>query len=131
MNIGFDGYALGGLSVGEGKTQRQETIAHTLPLLPDDKPRYLMGLGTPEDLVEGVVWGRICLIASCRPAMPATGCCLPGNGPVIIKKAEYADDPQPVGSGMHLLYLSKLFPGLSSAFVFGQGTADLSFEHLA
>ncbi len=53
-SIGFDGYAIGGLSVGEPKDEMMATLAHTAPLLPQDKPRYLMGVGTPEDLVEGV-----------------------------------------------------------------------------
>lgn len=53
-NIGFDGYAIGGLSVGEPKPEMMRVLQHTAPLLPQDKPRYLMGVGTPEDLVEGV-----------------------------------------------------------------------------
>lgn len=52
--IGFDGYAIGGLSVGEPKAEMMHILEHTLPLLPHDHPRYLMGVGTPEDLVEGV-----------------------------------------------------------------------------
>lgn len=96
VNIGFDGYALGGLSVGEGKTQRQETIAHTLPLLPDDKPRYLMGLGTPEDLVEGVGLGADMFDCVLPTRNARNGMLFTRNGPVIIKKAEYAEDSQPV-----------------------------------
>ncbi len=96
VNIGFNGYALGGLSVGEGKTQRQETIAHTLPLLPDDKPRYLMGLGTPEDLVEGVGLGADMFDCVLPTRNARNGMLFTRNGPVIIKKAEYAEDPQPV-----------------------------------
>jgi queuine tRNA-ribosyltransferase len=57
MAIGFDGYALGGLSVGEPKELMLENLAATAPLLPEDRPRYLMGVGTPEDLVEGVFHG--------------------------------------------------------------------------
>ena len=52
--IGFDGYAIGGLSVGEPKHEMMEVIEHTAPRMPKDRPRYLMGVGTPEDLVEGV-----------------------------------------------------------------------------
>ncbi|MGC1402105.1 MAG: tRNA guanosine(34) transglycosylase Tgt [Thermodesulfobacteriota bacterium] len=96
VNIGFDGYALGGLSVGEGKTQRQETIAHTLPLLPDDKPRYLMGLGTPEDLVEGVGLGADMFDCVLPTRNARNGMLFTRNGPVIIKKAEYSEDSQPV-----------------------------------
>ena len=57
-SIGFDGYAIGGLSVGEPKPEMLRVLAHTAPRLPDDKPRYLMGVGTPEDLVAGVVRGH-------------------------------------------------------------------------
>ena len=55
--IGFDGYAIGGLSVGEPKTDMRRILEHTAPLLPADKPRYLMGVGTPEDIVHAVVQG--------------------------------------------------------------------------
>ena len=52
--IGFDGYAIGGLSVGEPKEDMLRILAHTAPQMPEDKPRYLMGVGTPEDLVAAV-----------------------------------------------------------------------------
>ncbi|NBF07004.1 tRNA-guanine transglycosylase, partial [Pseudomonas sp. Fl5BN2] len=55
--IGFDGYAIGGLSVGEPKDDMQRILAHTAPKLPQHKPRYLMGVGTPEDLVNAVGQG--------------------------------------------------------------------------
>ena len=54
LNIGFDGYAIGGLSVGEPKPDMLRILSHTAPKMPEDKPRYLMGVGKPEDLVEGV-----------------------------------------------------------------------------
>ena len=57
INIGFDGYAVGGLSVGEPKDERDQVLEATLPLLPSDKPRYLMGVGKPEDIVECVKRG--------------------------------------------------------------------------
>jgi queuine tRNA-ribosyltransferase len=53
-DIGFDGYAIGGLSVGEPKADMMRMLSHVTPQMPVDKPRYLMGVGTPEDLVEGV-----------------------------------------------------------------------------
>ena len=56
-DIGFDGYAIGGLSVGEPKEEMLRVLAHVAPRLPADRPRYLMGVGTPEDLVAGVVAG--------------------------------------------------------------------------
>ncbi|MDP2248575.1 MAG: tRNA guanosine(34) transglycosylase Tgt, partial [Nitrosomonadales bacterium] len=57
VDIGFDGYAIGGLSVGEPKEDMLRILAHTAPKLPKDKPRYLMGVGTPEDLVAAVTEG--------------------------------------------------------------------------
>jgi queuine tRNA-ribosyltransferase len=56
-DIGFDGYAIGGVSVGEPKEDMARIVAHTAPRLPADKPRYLMGVGTPEDIVEAVAAG--------------------------------------------------------------------------
>ncbi|WP_374563238.1 tRNA guanosine(34) transglycosylase Tgt, partial [Nitrosomonas sp.] len=57
VDIGFDGYAIGGLSVGEPKTDMQRILKHTAPLLPVEKPRYLMGVGTPQDIVHAVAQG--------------------------------------------------------------------------
>ena len=57
VDIGFDGYAIGGLSVGEPEDERNRVLDHTCPALPADRPRYLMGVGRPEDLVEGVARG--------------------------------------------------------------------------
>jgi queuine tRNA-ribosyltransferase len=57
VNIGFDGYAIGGLSVGEPKAEMFAIMDFLLPKMPNDKPRYLMGVGKPEDLVEGVLRG--------------------------------------------------------------------------
>jgi queuine tRNA-ribosyltransferase len=96
VNIGFEGYALGGLSVGEGKASRQEIMAYTLPLLPKEKPRYLMGLGTPEDLIEGVNLGADMFDCVLPTRNARNGMLFTRKGPVIIKKVEYAEDPQPV-----------------------------------
>src|SRR3546814_18944107 len=57
VDIGFDGYAIGGLSVGEPKPEMMRVLAHIAPRLPSTAPRYLMGVGPPEDLVEGVGMG--------------------------------------------------------------------------
>src|SRR5690606_1752719 len=57
LAIGFDGYAIGGLSVGEVRERMLETLAVTVPLLPDDQPRYLMGLGDPIGIVESIALG--------------------------------------------------------------------------
>ncbi len=96
VTIGFDGYALGGLSVGEEKAARQEILAYFLPLLPDEKPRYLMGLGTPEDLIEGVGLGADMFDCVLPTRNARNGMLFTRRGSMSIKKAEYAEDPQPV-----------------------------------
>ncbi|MBM4312960.1 MAG: tRNA guanosine(34) transglycosylase Tgt [Deltaproteobacteria bacterium] len=96
--IGFDGYAIGGLSVGEPKELLLENLAATAPLLPDDRPRYLMGVGTPEDLVEGVHHG-IDMFDCVMPTRCARNGLLFTNGEkVVIKNARYREDGAPVDS---------------------------------
>lgn len=92
----FDGYALGGLSVGENKELTWEMVAATTPELPEDRPRYLMGMGTPEDLVEGVARG-VDLFDCVLPTRNArNGMAFTDNGRVVIKNAGYAADAQPL-----------------------------------
>jgi len=96
--IGFDGYAIGGLSVGEPKELLLENLAVTAPLLPEDRPRYLMGVGTPEDLVEGVYHG-IDMFDCVMPTRCARNGLLFTNGEkVVIKNARYREDGSPLDS---------------------------------
>ncbi len=96
--IGFDGYAIGGLSVGEPKELMLENMAATAPLLPEERPRYLMGVGTPEDLVEGVFHG-IDMFDCVMPTRSARNGLLFTNGEkVVIKNARYRDDGSPLDS---------------------------------
>jgi queuine tRNA-ribosyltransferase len=98
LEIGFDGYALGGLSVGEPKEVMLENLAATTPLLPEDRPRYLMGVGTPEDLVESVYHG-IDMFDCVMPTRSARNGLLFTNGEkVVIKNARYREDGSPVDS---------------------------------
>ena len=97
-SIGFDGYAIGGLSVGEPKELLLENLAATAPLLPVNRPRYLMGVGTPEDLVEGVYHG-IDMFDCVMPTRNARNGLLFTNGEkVVIKNARYREDGSPVDS---------------------------------
>ncbi len=97
-SIGFDGYALGGLSVGEPKELLLDTLAATAPLLPEDRPRYLMGVGTPEDLVDGVYHG-IDMFDCVMPTRSARNGLLFTNGEkVVIKNARYREDGSPIDS---------------------------------
>ena len=94
--IGFDGFAIGGLSVGEPKVDMQRILAHTAPQLPEDKPRYLMGVGTPEDLVESVIAG-IDLFDCVLPTRNArNGWLYTRNGDVKIKNAAHRHDTRPL-----------------------------------
>ncbi|SDH35499.1 tRNA guanosine(34) transglycosylase Tgt [Propionivibrio dicarboxylicus] len=94
--IGFDGMAIGGLSVGEPKEEMARILAHTAPRLPTHKPRYLMGVGTPEDLVNGVQAG-IDMFDCVMPTRNArNGHLFTRFGDVRIKNAQYKDDLRPL-----------------------------------
>jgi queuine tRNA-ribosyltransferase len=94
--IGFDGYAVGGLSVGEPKEDRSRVLAHVAPRLPADRPRYLMGMGTPEDIVEAVSCG-IDMFDCVLPTRNArNGWLFTRRGDVKIRNARYRDDTRPL-----------------------------------
>ncbi|MFA6040482.1 MAG: tRNA guanosine(34) transglycosylase Tgt [Methylophilus sp.] len=94
--IDFDGFAIGGLSVGEPKDEMQRILAYTAPKMPQNKPRYLMGVGTPEDLVEGVSQG-IDMFDCVMPTRNArNGWLFTQYGDVKIKNAFYKQDTQPL-----------------------------------
>ena len=94
--IGFDGYAIGGLSVGEPKPLMYRMLAYTAARLPSHAPRYLMGVGTPEDLVEGVAKG-IDLFDCVMPTRNArNGWLFTRTGDIKIRNAKYRDDIRPL-----------------------------------
>ena len=96
MDIGFDGIAIGGLSVGEPKEDMLRILGHVGPRLPADKPHYLMGVGTPEDLVEGVANG-IDMFDCVMPTRNArNGWLFTRFGDIKIKNAKYKDDELPL-----------------------------------
>tara|TARA_R110000751_G_scaffold304757_1_gene420470 strand:+ start:5499 stop:6668 length:1170 start_codon:yes stop_codon:yes gene_type:complete len=95
-SIGFDGYAIGGLSVGEPKEDMIRILDHTAPLIPKNKPRYLMGVGKPEDLVEGVRRG-IDMFDCVMPTRNArNGHLFVTNGVIKIRNARHKTDPGPL-----------------------------------
>ena len=95
VEIGFEGYAIGGLSVGEPVEVMYEIVAATAPHLPDDRPRYLMGTGTPADLVEAVSRG-IDLFDCVLPTRNArNGQLFTSAGRLNIKNTRYAEDARP------------------------------------
>lgn len=94
--IGFDGYAIGGLSVGEEKELMYDMTEATTPHLPDDYPKYLMGVGTPEDLIEGV-WRGVDMFDCVMPTRNArNGMLFTSKGRVVIKNSRYRDDMGPL-----------------------------------
>ena len=96
LGIGFEGYALGGLSVGEPKGETYDVTEYTAELLPWDRPRYLMGVGTPSDLVECVARG-IDLFDCVLPTRNARNACVfTSEGRLAIKSARYARDQAPL-----------------------------------
>ena len=96
--IEFDGYAIGGLSVGEPKEDMIRILDHTTPLIPENKPRYLMGVGKPEDLVEGVRRG-IDMFDCVMPTRNArNGHLFVNNGVIKIRNARHKTDTSPLDS---------------------------------
>jgi queuine tRNA-ribosyltransferase len=96
--IGFDGYAIGGLSVGEPKEDMQRILAHTAPKLPEDAPHYLMGVGTPEDIVHAIACG-IDMFDCVMPTRNArNGWLFTRYGDIKLKNARYRDDTAPLDS---------------------------------
>ena len=94
--IGFDGYAIGGLAVGEGQAAMFGVLDYATGLLPPDKPRYLMGVGTPSDIV-GAVRRGVDMFDCVMPTRSGrTGLAHTRFGPVKIKNARHADDPRPI-----------------------------------
>ncbi len=96
LEIGFDGYAVGGLSVGEPKEMTFQTLQQIVPRIPAAFPRYLMGVGTPEDIIAAVSMG-VDLFDCVLPTRHArTGILFTSAGPIHIRHAKYAEDNQPL-----------------------------------
>jgi queuine tRNA-ribosyltransferase len=96
VSCDFPGYAIGGLSVGEPKRETFDVLARTAPLLPAEKPRYLMGVGLPEDIVEGVARG-IDLFDCVLPTRNArNGAVFTSAGKLVVRNAAYARDERPL-----------------------------------
>ncbi|HXC93655.1 MAG TPA: tRNA guanosine(34) transglycosylase Tgt [Geobacteraceae bacterium] len=96
QEIGFDGYALGGVSVGEEKSRMLEVMSFSAPLFPADKPRYVMGIGTPEDLIEGINAGYDMFDCVMPTRNARNGMLFTSFGRVNIKRGEYLDDSSPL-----------------------------------
>ncbi|HEX8089963.1 MAG TPA: tRNA guanosine(34) transglycosylase Tgt [Blastocatellia bacterium] len=96
IEAGFDGYAIGGLSVGEEKSAMFEVVSHVAPLMPADRPRYLMGVGTPEDIINAVGAG-VDMFDCVMPTRNArNGSLFTSRGRLNIKNSRYRDDAGPI-----------------------------------
>jgi queuine tRNA-ribosyltransferase len=96
VGIGFHGYAIGGLAVGEPKNEREETLAVTEPFLPADKPRYMMGVGKPQDIVAAVASGVDMFDCVLPTRSGRTAQAFTRDGPLNLKNAKYAEDTRPL-----------------------------------
>ena len=96
ITIGFDGYAIGGLAVGEGQAKMFEVLDATVPALPEDRPRYLMGVGKPADLVGAVLRGVDMFDCVLPTRSGRTAQAFTRTGPLNLRNARHADDPAPL-----------------------------------
>ncbi len=96
IEIGFDGYALGGLAVGEGHQAMCETLDYAVDMLPKDRPRYLMGVGKPIDLVEAVARGVDMFDCVLPTRSGRHGQAWTWDGPINLKNATFAEDERPL-----------------------------------
>jgi queuine tRNA-ribosyltransferase len=99
MEIGFDGYAVGGLAVGEGQEAMLGCLDFAAGMLPADKPRYLMGVGKPDDIVEAVVRGIDMFDCVLPTRSGRTGQAFTADGPLNLRNARFAEDPEPIEPG--------------------------------
>jgi len=95
-SLDFPGYAVGGLSVGEPKPLMYETLEFTTPLLPANKPRYLMGVGSPDALIEGVIRGIDMFDCVLPTRIARNGTCMTSTGRLVIRNSQYANDYRPL-----------------------------------
>ncbi len=96
LELDLPGYAVGGLSVGEPKELMYEVLDYTVPLMPENKPRYLMGVGSPDDLLEGVIRGIDMFDCVLPTRIARNGTAMTSVGKVVVRNAKYARDFSPL-----------------------------------
>jgi queuine tRNA-ribosyltransferase len=99
IEIGFDGYAVGGLAVGEGQEAMLACLDFAVEMLPADRPRYLMGVGKPDDVVEAVVRGIDMFDCVLPTRSGRTGQAFTADGPINLRNARFAEDEEPIEPG--------------------------------
>jgi len=97
-SLDFPGYAIGGLSVGEPKETMNRILELTAPLLPENKPRYLMGVGSPDSLIDGAIRGIDMFDCVLPTRIARNGTCMTASGRLVIRNAQYARDFGPIDS---------------------------------
>jgi len=95
-SLGFPGYAVGGLSVGEPKNIMYEMLEEVVPHMPSDKPRYLMGVGSPDSIIEGVIRGIDMFDCVLQTRIARNGTAMTSRGRVVVRNAAYAEDFSPL-----------------------------------
>ncbi|MDX5949102.1 MAG: tRNA guanosine(34) transglycosylase Tgt [Zymomonas mobilis subsp. pomaceae] len=105
--IGFDGYAVGGLAVGEGQEAMFRVLDFSVPMLPDDKPHYLMGVGKPDDIVGAVERGIDMFDCVLPTRSGRNGQAFTWDGPINIRNARFAEDMKPLDSSCHCVVCQK------------------------
>lgn len=96
ISLDFPGYAIGGLSVGEPKNIMNEVLEETAPLMPADKPRYLMGVGSPDSLIDGAMRGIDMFDCVLPTRIARNGTCMTSNGRLVVRNAKYKRDFSPI-----------------------------------
>jgi queuine tRNA-ribosyltransferase len=96
LELDYPGYAIGGLSVGEDPERTMETAQRSVGLLPDDKPRYMMGMGTPEDLVALAGWGYDMFDCVMPTRNARNGTLFTRSGRISIRNSRHREDPSPI-----------------------------------
>ena len=96
VSMDFPGYSIGGLSVGESKEEMNRVLDFTTPLIPENKPRYLMGVGAPDSLIDGVIRGIDMFDCVLPTRIARNGTCMTSQGRLVVKNAQYARDFRPL-----------------------------------
>lgn len=130
VEIGFDGYAIGGLSVGEEKSVMYEVLDFIAPQMPQDAPRYLMGVGTPEDLIEAVNCGVDMFDCVIPTRNGRTGSAFTSQGKLNIRNAKFATDDQPLDPDCGCSVCTRYSLGyLRHLYQAGEMTASIMISH--
>src|SRR5699024_10211963 len=96
VSLDFPGYAIGGLSVGEPKEMMNKVLDWTTPLMPENKPRYLMGVGSPDSLIDGAMRGIDMFDCVLPTRIARNGTCMTSSGRLVVRNAKYARDFAPI-----------------------------------